>query len=400
MSLSLPHSYVATPAWVIVSAFQSRPPRAALLGRYNRLLSLAWDRKDKSTPILREQECCEFLQMERRQFFEIIKEMEGMHWLRSERPRTGCVQFFFHGEEPSAKNRTHDAKNHADELRIEEEESLKLIKTKNPPPPSSEEQVRKIALDDGSPKMRLFIDHLNLVFDPEVYSVLEWRQEFAVGIPDRVLGWIAKAYQERERLTQGGGPIGLIVKHILEQDAPHAYYLKNYVHVLPESFLEAVGEIEYECAWCPARFNTRELRDAHQLEAHPNPCEECHPVRFFASAEERKAHYEETHDLYRVRQPVENDVIPAPVLDGSIEKTWQGVLHCLQEELPRAAFETWVRDAKPVRYDGNVLTVGTRNSYARDWLANRLTARINQLLIGLLNKPATVSFMVAEEAYV
>src|SRR6185436_17882506 len=112
MTFSLPPHYVATPAWVILSAFQCDPPKSALLGRYNRLLSLAWDREDKSTPIVREEdfyntqgadgtEVKGFLDMSRRQFYQIVSEMEGMRWLRSARPRAGFVQFFFHGTDPA-----------------------------------------------------------------------------------------------------------------------------------------------------------------------------------------------------------------------------------------------------------------------------------------------------------
>lgn len=67
------------------------------------------------------------------------------------------------------------------------------------------------------------------------------------------------------------------------------------------------------------------------------------------------------------------------------DQAWQSVLGQLQMEMPRASFDTWVRDTKAVSLQDDVLTVSVRNAYARDWLENRLTSTINRLLIGILN---------------
>lgn len=412
MTLPTPPKYVVVPAEAIDQAFATEKPRRALLATFIRILSLAWESKYQQTPRMQEDELWVFLRLSRRQYFEQKSEMESLGWLRSSHPVAGFVQFSFSRVASevaaSAEKRSEMLKTAPELRRIEEEDSLNLIKNQDPPPPSSEEkQVRKIALisgakqtvlDDGNPKLRLFVQHLPLLFDPEIHSVLEWRNEFAVGLPDRVLGWIAKAYQDRERLVQGGGPIGLIVKHITQQDAPPAYYLNNTLKILPDVFLEAVEEIEFECAYCRESFATRDLRQAHQQAAHPYPCEECAPVCFFADDEARRQHWRETHDPLRVRPATEVAIISIPVLEGSwsLDKLWQAVLGTLQLEMPRASFDTWVRDSQLVRYDGNGLTVFVRNSYARDWLTNRLTARVNGILSQLLSKPTTVTFTTEE----
>jgi len=54
------------------------------------------------------------------------------------------------------------------------------------------------------------------------------------------------------------------------------------------------------------------------------------------------------------------------------EQAWQSVLGQLQMEMPRAAFDTWVRDTQALSLADGTLTVGVRNAYARDWLENRL----------------------------
>ena len=62
------------------------------------------------------------------------------------------------------------------------------------------------------------------------------------------------------------------------------------------------------------------------------------------------------------------------------QQTWQSVLGQLQQEMPRASFETWVRDTEVLSLEKNLLTVSTRNAYARDWLEARVTNPIQRIL--------------------
>lgn len=78
-------------------------------------------------------------------------------------------------------------------------------------------------------------------------------------------------------------------------------------------------------------------------------------------------------------------------------QAWQSVLGHLQMEMPKASFETWVRDTHPVSYQDGLLTVAVRNAYARDWLENRLLSSITRLLAGLLETEVEVRFVVAGE---
>jgi chromosomal replication initiator protein len=77
------------------------------------------------------------------------------------------------------------------------------------------------------------------------------------------------------------------------------------------------------------------------------------------------------------------------------EQAWQSVLGQLQMEMPRASFDTWVRDTKPVSFQDGTLTVGVRNAYARDWLDNRLASTVNRLLLGITNASVDVKFIVS-----
>ena len=77
------------------------------------------------------------------------------------------------------------------------------------------------------------------------------------------------------------------------------------------------------------------------------------------------------------------------------EQAWQSVLGQLQMEMPRASFDTWVRDTRPLTYDEGVMTIAARNAYARDWLENRLLSTVARLLAGMMNRSVDVRFVVA-----
>ncbi len=77
------------------------------------------------------------------------------------------------------------------------------------------------------------------------------------------------------------------------------------------------------------------------------------------------------------------------------QQAWQAILGQLQMEMPRAAFDTWVRETRLLAYEDGLITVGVRNAYARDWLENRLLERITQLTTDALETPVNVRFIVA-----
>jgi chromosomal replication initiator protein len=77
------------------------------------------------------------------------------------------------------------------------------------------------------------------------------------------------------------------------------------------------------------------------------------------------------------------------------EQAWQSVLGQLQMEMPRASFDTWVRDTRFLNYDDGLLIVAVRNAYARDWLENRLLSTVSRLLAGMMDRAVDVRFVVA-----
>ncbi len=76
------------------------------------------------------------------------------------------------------------------------------------------------------------------------------------------------------------------------------------------------------------------------------------------------------------------------------EKAWQSALGQLQMEMPKASFDTWVRDTQIVSYQDGVFTIGVGNAYARDWLESRLCSTVKRLLMGIMNRGVDVNFIV------
>lgn len=77
------------------------------------------------------------------------------------------------------------------------------------------------------------------------------------------------------------------------------------------------------------------------------------------------------------------------------EQAWQSVLGQLQTEMPKASYDTWVRDTQVLSYEDGLLTIGVDNAYARDWLESRLASTVNRLLVGVMNRSVEVKFIVS-----
>jgi len=76
------------------------------------------------------------------------------------------------------------------------------------------------------------------------------------------------------------------------------------------------------------------------------------------------------------------------------EQAWQATLGQLQMEMPRATFDTWVRDVDLLAYEDGAFILGVQNAYARDWLENRLLSTVKRVLAGVMGRTVEVRFTV------
>jgi len=76
------------------------------------------------------------------------------------------------------------------------------------------------------------------------------------------------------------------------------------------------------------------------------------------------------------------------------QQAWQATVGQLQMEMPKASFDTWVKNAELIHQDNGKFTIGVRNPYARDWLESRLSSTVSRLLSGYSDGTAQVEFVV------
>jgi chromosomal replication initiator protein len=80
------------------------------------------------------------------------------------------------------------------------------------------------------------------------------------------------------------------------------------------------------------------------------------------------------------------------------EQAWQATAGQLQMDMPKAAYDTWVRDAELISYEDGMFMIGVQNAYARDWLESRLSSTIKRLLTGIMNRSVETRFVVWRNA--
>lgn len=76
------------------------------------------------------------------------------------------------------------------------------------------------------------------------------------------------------------------------------------------------------------------------------------------------------------------------------DQVWQTTLSQLQLQMTRATFDTWVKDTHIVDHEDNILVIGTKNVFAKDWLENRLSNTISRTLANVLGRSVNIEFIV------
>jgi chromosomal replication initiator protein len=79
------------------------------------------------------------------------------------------------------------------------------------------------------------------------------------------------------------------------------------------------------------------------------------------------------------------------------KQLWQAALGELQMEMPRATFDTWVRDAELLTFEDGSFVIGVQNAYARDWLQERLLSTVKRVLTRMVGASVDVRFVVWQD---
>ena len=202
-----------------------------------------------------------------------------------------------------------------------------------------------------------------------------------------ILGWMAHAYDNIDAFTSPAGWVynGLLrklkVKGKPRPDLrPDPQYEKDPFAFLPFRYLEAVGLAEYYVQ---------------------RRCESCKEPggNHLPWCKNGAGKYTEVEEI--IRESVDDaelaaDQAPTVLDDPVIVQHWQKVLSRLRIELPRAQFDTWLRDTVPMDWEhqAGILNIGAGSNYARGWLETRVADTIVKMLADEMGRQVTVRFVV------
>src|SRR5205085_6884033 len=85
---------------------------------------------------------------------------------------------------------------------------------------------------------------------------------------------------------------------------------------------------------------------------------------------------------------------------SSAQTIWETAYGQLQLQMPREAFDTWLRGARLLAHEDGTYILGVPNIYAREWLEHRLKKIIVRTLSQLAGRSVEVSFVLWAEHHV
>jgi hypothetical protein len=109
---------------------------------------------------------------------------------------------------------------------------------------------------------------------------------------------------------------------------------------------------------------------------------------------------QELEDESKVFQEIEPDPsIYEPISANGMTaaKAWSAVLGQLKVDMPKAAYDKWVRDALLISAKDGSFVIGAKDPYARDWLESRLSSTSKRLLSGICNRSVALRFVNINE---
>ncbi|MEJ2263865.1 MAG: DnaA N-terminal domain-containing protein [Anaerolineales bacterium] len=127
------------------------------------------------------------------------------------------------------------------------------------------------------------------------------------------------------------------------------------------------------------------------------------PERYMAHAESAAQITENEQELQEEPNATQ-DIQPDPSIHESIStngmtaaKAWSTVLGQLKRDMPKAAYDKWVRNSVLLSSKDGFFLIGATDSYARDWLTSRLSSTVRRQLAGICNHPVEVKFVNVNE---
>ena len=80
------------------------------------------------------------------------------------------------------------------------------------------------------------------------------------------------------------------------------------------------------------------------------------------------------------------------------EAIWQATLGELQLRMPRATYDTWLKNSTLLAYEDGCFIIGVPNAYAKDWLEQRLHGLVKRVLESVAGHAVELHFVVRPPA--
>lgn len=77
-----------------------------------------------------------------------------------------------------------------------------------------------------------------------------------------------------------------------------------------------------------------------------------------------------------------------------LKGVWEAAKGELQLQMTKATYDTWISNTYPITYEDGTFIIGVHNTYAKEWLENRLLTIIKRTLITLTDRTVEVKFVV------
>lgn len=82
---------------------------------------------------------------------------------------------------------------------------------------------------------------------------------------------------------------------------------------------------------------------------------------------------------------------------GPDDGVWQEVLGQLRLQVTQALFDKWLAGTRLVSRDGEQWTIQVKNTFARDWLENRMYTLIKRTVMAVVGDEAEIKFVIEEK---
>jgi chromosomal replication initiator protein len=84
-------------------------------------------------------------------------------------------------------------------------------------------------------------------------------------------------------------------------------------------------------------------------------------------------------------------------MNSFLNNLWSEVLKKLEEKLSKPSFETWLQGTTPITLYNNNIIIGVPNDFTKEWLENRYSQLIKEIIIQITGEEYGINFVVPQD---